>query len=981
MKAGEKSLLKYLDGTDQEFVIPVYQRRYDWHIEQCKKLWDDLERVMKNGFVSHFFGSLVSVITPSPKKTEYLVIDGQQRITTVSLIMAAICNLIDQGEYPDPQGYKNKILNEYLIDPYDNDDDKYRLKLIQQDRGIYNKIIEHDFDDIPKGSTVWVNYEFFVNRLLANKAQYSVEQIFQAIRRLSIVDIQLEQGKDDPQLIFESLNSTGLALSEADKIRNLVLMNLPNKTQTEYYKKYWQKIEENTTIKNDFTKSSVSDFIRDYLTVKLRRIPRADQIYFDFKDYSRDFSEGLEILLQELLKYSKYYKILLSGIYQNKLVQNRLLSLLMLDNRVVFPYLMELLEDREANIISDESLAEVLFHLESFLFRRTICSVPTNALNKLFTTLEKDIRKHNEYSNEYLRVFDHEISRRQASSRFPGDEEFRQALLTRDIYNMQSRTKVYLLEELENIDNEKIVDLTSAIKNHDITIEHIMPQTLSDVWIEELGQNYQTVHEKWLHTLGNLTLTKYNSQYKNHRFIDKRECKNGFKESKLTLNHYLQKCEVWQESQIIERAGILANHAINRWPVIRSTLAETAKEAERYTLADDESYTFLALQSYEFHGLECITHTWSEMYKNIFQKIYDSEPQILKDFMDIPQQGLSSLQINIASDAQKLRAAHALEQSLFIETKLDTNSKLKMLRQLFELYEIDADDLIFNVQRDCGFEVDSNLDFLNQNRDISVEMWTDLLQNSEVFFPENLLMIQEMYQRQALRPSPKEIASLLGLETIGLTAKITSLGKRIIKYTGIKSQFNTDGGQRYWNIAFMGDSEPPTFYWILRPELIESIEKIGIDWIINHAKHEEISEIKKAQLDFWISFVDYAFSKQEFASQFNKRKPRPVHYFDLLVGDPKYQVTLITNTKGKKISAEIYIPTNKALFYRLAANKDEIEAILQTEIMWTDAEQVSRIRCFHPGDILAVNLDKKELFKWLCEMSIKLKNVATMYKE
>jgi len=517
MKAGEKSLLKYLDGNDQEFVIPVFQRRYDWRIEQCKRLWEDLIRVIESDYTSHFFGSIVSVVSISPKITEYLIIDGQQRITSVSLMMAALCNLAIQGKLADGKGLADKIYNEYLIDPYLDGEEKFRLKLILQDRAVFNHIVDRDFDEMPEESNVWINYEYYVNQITKNSAMYSIEQIFGALRSLFIVDIQLTQGSDDPQLIFESLNSTGLALSEADKIRNLVLMNLPVAKQTAYYSKYWQKIEVNTNV----DQSTVSDFVRDYLTTKLRRIPRADRVYFEFKDYSRSGKVELEQLLGDLLKYSKFYHTILTAEHASNDVQIALKLLLKLDNHVTFPYLLELFEDYENGILDIKNLAKVLRFLESMLFRRTICSVPTNALNKYFASLEKDIRKYPEWKTQYVEILFYVASRRQSSSRFPSDDEFRPALMTRDIYNMQARNKVYLLEELENMDNEKIVDLSSMLKDGKLTIEHIMPQTLTTEWKAALGTDYQVIHSDYLHTLGNLTLTAYNSKYSNHSFMDK----------------------------------------------------------------------------------------------------------------------------------------------------------------------------------------------------------------------------------------------------------------------------------------------------------------------------------------------------------------------------------------------------------------------------------------------------------------------------
>jgi len=706
MKAGEKSLVKYLDGNDQEFVIPVFQRRYDWRIEQCKRLWEDLIRVIESDYTSHFFGSIVSVVTTSPKVTEYLIIDGQQRITSVSLLMAALCNLVSQGKLSDEKGLAEKIYNEYLIDPYVEGEDKFRLKLILQDRAVFNHIVDRDFDEMPEESNVWINYDFYVEQILKNMGKYSIDKIFGAIRSLFIVDIQLTQGSDDPQLIFESLNSTGLALSEGDKIRNLVLMNQPVKKQTEYYAKYWQKIEANTNV----DKSTVSDFIRDYLTTKLRRIPRADRVYFEFKDYYQSGTVEIEPLLSDLLKFSKHYHTILTAKSSNQGIQNALELLLKLDNHVTIPYLLELFEDYENCIFDADCLINVLRFLESFLFRRTICSVQTNALNKYFASLEKEIMRYPVWKTQYYDVLIYVASKRQSSSRFPSDDEFRQALITRDLYNMQARNKVYLFEELENSDNEKIVDLLTLLKEGTLTIEHIMPQTLSKEWEKALGTDFQTTHVEYLHTLGNLTLTAYNSKYSNHTFVEKKSMNNGFQESKLTLNKYVQSCDQWGKSQIEERAQILAALASKRWPVNISAYQPVGPTPFSYSLQDDMSFSFLALERYEFQGTETIVHKWSEMYKQLFQKLFEQDPSVLSGFAKSTEKMSSTLSVCVASDSSSLRTAFEISHNIFVELNLSTDRKIQVLRELFELYGTDQTDLSFTVSGIKGSKKTSDED-------------------------------------------------------------------------------------------------------------------------------------------------------------------------------------------------------------------------------------------------------------------------------
>ncbi|MEI7667943.1 MAG: DUF262 domain-containing protein, partial [Erysipelotrichaceae bacterium] len=346
MQAGDKRLVKFMEGNDIDFVIPVYQRSYDWQIEQCKRLWDDLITIIKSGR-SHFFGSIVSVVTPSPNVTEFMIIDGQQRLTTVSLIMAALCNLIESGELQDPNNLSTMVKNEYLINKYRPFENKLRLKLIKTDRESYDRIVENDKNfNFTKSSNLFKNYQYFLTMFLSNTNNHTVDQYVAALKQLFIVDIQLKAGEDDPQLIFESLNSTGLALSEADKIRNFVLMNLTSEQQNDYYYKYWINIENNSTS----VKNGVSDFVRDYLTFKLRRIPRADRVYFEFKDFVDQIELPILEILKDLLRYSRFYKIITTGEHSNNSISKLLKDLIRLDNKVSFPYLLEVFSDRDDGV-------------------------------------------------------------------------------------------------------------------------------------------------------------------------------------------------------------------------------------------------------------------------------------------------------------------------------------------------------------------------------------------------------------------------------------------------------------------------------------------------------------------------------------------------------------------------------------------------------------------------------------------------------
>ena len=288
MKGSETKLVAYMQGSDKRFVIPVYQRNYDWKTENCKQLYNDLVKVVRKGRKSHFFGSIVSVHNDG-EFNELLVIDGQQRLTTISLLLLAMYNLMKQGILTPSKGnLAEKIYKTYLIDEWQEDETRIKLKPVKNDREAFRRLFDEESGYIPD-SNLTINYNYFYSRL--RKEEVTLDELYDAITKLEIINIILNQ-EDNPQLIFESLNSTGVALSEGDKIRNFILMGQPPKQQNDFYEKYWNKIE-------IYTSYNVSGFIRDYLSIKQQIIPAMNNVYFTFKAFVEDRALEIEQLLQE----------------------------------------------------------------------------------------------------------------------------------------------------------------------------------------------------------------------------------------------------------------------------------------------------------------------------------------------------------------------------------------------------------------------------------------------------------------------------------------------------------------------------------------------------------------------------------------------------------------------------------------------------------------------------------------------------------
>lgn len=515
MDARKANIYKFLSG-DKQYIIPVYQRIYSWEIEECKRLWFDIVDMQKKNKNGHFVGSIVSITeNDSPSDmSKFTIIDGQQRITTLMLLLLALRDYAFIHREEKSINWK-KINNSFLKNPDEDDDSQYKLLLTETDKDILISLIEKRPIDENLNSRLISNYNYFFSNI--KNMDLSLQDIYEAIGKLQIVNINLDRTSDEPQVIFESLNSTGKELSESDLIRNFVLMGLDNKQQKDIYKNIWRPMEQ--LFRYEKQTLLMDRFFRDYLTMKLARIPKLDKIYEEFKMYTNncEFST-LEDLCKDLYICARYYTNMIFEQGTNKNLINLYKEIKYLKMEVAFPFLLKIHYDFERNLINEDELVSIIKLCISYVFRRNICDIPTNSLNKTFATLKNEINV-DDYINSIKAFFilkdDYKI--------FPNDEKFSSALKVKDIYHMRIRN--YILSSLENFNNKAPIN----IENY--TIEHIMPQTknLSNVWKKELGKNYETVQKKYLHTIGNLTLTAYNSEMSNKSFSEKMEMNGGLK--------------------------------------------------------------------------------------------------------------------------------------------------------------------------------------------------------------------------------------------------------------------------------------------------------------------------------------------------------------------------------------------------------------------------------------------------------------------
>ena len=552
MQAKETSFLRFLRVPNQ-FRIPIFQRRYSWEEQHCEQLWQDVLRIGQDDNVSsHFLGSIV-YIEPNGSQnisavSELLVIDGQQRLTTLSLLLLALSKAIRKpgneiGITP------KQISNYYLFNADEDGELRYRQLLTYHDKDTLIQLLEDRELSSDASLRLVENYRFFESKL----QNTNLELVYAGIQKLAIVDIALDRRYDDPQLIFESLNSTGLSLSQADLIRNYVLMGQELDFQTKLYNDHWLPMEQRF---GDAYAEWFDWFIRDYLTVKRRQIPNINNVYETFKTYvpRQTTLEVLESTIAEIDQYSKHYVKFVLLQEEDLDLRECLKDIDELEARVARPLLLEVYEDYTQGQIQKSELIEILQLVESYVFRRAICGIPTNTLNRVFESLMVRVDKSN-----YLRSLKEAFQQLTSTRRYPSDNEFKEALFIKDVYNFSRRS--YLLRKLENHGRKELISVA------DYTIEHVMPQNpdLCESWQQELGENWQEVQEKYLHTIGNLTLTGYNSNLSDRPFKEKQCICGGFSDSPLRLNRSLAQTEQWNENNILVRAKELAEKALKIW--------------------------------------------------------------------------------------------------------------------------------------------------------------------------------------------------------------------------------------------------------------------------------------------------------------------------------------------------------------------------------------------------------------------------------
>ncbi|EJB59753.1 DUF262 and DUF1524 domain-containing protein [Helicobacter pylori] len=605
MKAEATTLLGFFEeNQNNQFVIPIYQRVYSWEKEQCKQLWDDIIKIGGNDKMNgHFIGSILYVRNGITHSDPLLIIDGQQRLTTITLLLIALRNHLSDE-------VKRKKIESYLINSNKDGDKKFRLILSESDKDTLLSLIDKNKRKPSEPSVkIMENFKLFEKWISENTGK--LETIVKGLEKLIIVYIALDKEKDDPQLIFESMNSKGIELTQTDLIRNYIVMETEVEKQKDFYNQYWRAMEE------DFKQNETlfNRFVRHYLTIKTGEVPKIKKVYEAFKDYQQKERIEIEDLLKDLQKYCGYFCQIVfkkESDERDKELNEALGFLVDLEMDVVYPLLLELYSDYKGEVLSKDDFRRSIALIESYLCRRAVCGLGANSLNKIFPSFTKKIDK-----KQYLKSVEKHFGSLKGNQRFPNNDEFKDLFITIDFYHFKKNK--YFLERLENFETKEPVDTQKC------EIEHIMPQTLTPEWQKDLGENFEAIHEKYLHTIGNLTLTGYNAEYSNKSFQEKRDMEKGFKQSPLRLNQSLKvDLEVFGEKEIEKRANELADRALKIWTYPKLDLETLEEYKPKKEKKEKKAYD---LSSYKFSSNS------RELFDILRKEIKALDERVTENFM------------------------------------------------------------------------------------------------------------------------------------------------------------------------------------------------------------------------------------------------------------------------------------------------------------------------------------------------------------
>lgn len=693
MEAKEKEILnEFIAGTKCQFVIPVFQRNYDWRIKDCDRLFDDIVELAKDkehADRKHFIGAFVCKFNKfvDTSFNQFVLIDGQQRLTSITLILKALYDYIAKfgNKYDE---LRAEIKETYLINKFAKDQNlRLKLKPNQLDNDNFNKLM--DDEEIDQNSTIGRNYYEFYKKL--ENMDVSIDDFYNAIQRLEGVAVYLDEN-DNPQVIFESLNSTGLELTDVDLIRNYLLMNCKATQQDDFYKKYWLKIE------NELGEFFLQ-FIKDYLTLKNGIVTSSSKnyVYTAFQKFYRSNNYDKEEFLKEFCRLSKIYNRLFKPTADSPALKEALMDYSSLDIKTSYPFVFGLLIDNEPNEkgiknISDENLIKILRLLESYLVRRNVCNLSGGGLSQVMASLYNNMRK--KFGDKFYKDPVSKVSMAlvgiSSKAYFPKNEEFIREFKTRDMYH--NKNVFYILKKMElNHQEKEVIDFDS------LTIEHVMPQTLSNEWVKYLNrEDWMEFHNNYVNRIGNLTLTAYNSEMSNKLYEEKKEHTDF---SRLVLNTYFKDKNNWKcENDIDLRANELSDIAIAIWPYPEVTNIEDIATESHFLLDDTDDYDYAGTNpaGIEIKDYKLVSESWVSLYIDVLKFLYEQNKTLFISLFD--KENYFNSDKRLLCEKNVFRAGFKITDKLYTETNFNTERKIKNLKTIFRDYQYEEDDVIIFIK-------------------------------------------------------------------------------------------------------------------------------------------------------------------------------------------------------------------------------------------------------------------------------------------
>ena len=689
MKIDKGSFINdFIDKNLRQYSIPVYQRNYEWSAEQCEKLFEDIIQAHKLDRY-HFTGSVVYELLKTENKIDYyVIIDGQQRLTTIYILIKALIDTADSES--DKDTLRSLMFNLDKFQKYNIDDSsKLKLKPIKSDNQQLLLLMEGQTDKMDKSSGIYQNYDLFCKLItteLEKDPTLTIERIYDGIEHLTCAMIKLEEEeKGKEQEIFERINSTGVPLSLADKIRNFVLMTEVD--QERLYEDYWLQIEQM------LSKNQMSSFFLDYLNFKLDGFTREKDAYDDFKSVFRDEGFTNETMLAEILHYAKQYNIFFKGSKKlDSSVNKALEGLRMLNQSTVYLFIFSVFDDYEKETIDQNELSKILNLLLNYSIRRLVCEVGSNSLRGLYKTLYSRVFVRDDNKNHYYDAVVSFLTQLNSKDVIPSDDEFIIALKERNLYRKNALCK-YLLVAIENQGKEKI-------ETTDLTIEHIMPQNknISKAWQTMLGDNWETVHDRYLHTLGNLTLTGYNSELGDKPFDEKKQLlKNPETPTHITVlyNDVFNK-DKWDEVAIQNRAKILSETVLKLFPIIpaETQIDFSDPRYQEYKVTDPKNATYKIVNYYELLGEKVNIDSFAGMVRSVAAKLYDLDSTIIKEMAKTNESFPGWLLIAFSYDENAVKGSVELKKGsgIYISTGLSAHDCICFIRELLKKYDLDLEE-------------------------------------------------------------------------------------------------------------------------------------------------------------------------------------------------------------------------------------------------------------------------------------------------